>query len=190
MMKKYAGKVLAGAMAVSIMVPMVGMNVLAEDTREDTSTVSGTSASDTTCQTTVKYSVGEGYTWQVPTEVTFTANALTQTSAADNGVKITKNVIKSGQKLSIKLTADQKFTISANAKDQADATLGYEIYKGTTETEPKLSAGDEVLSAKAGINEASTAMTYKLTTVTESGKSEVAGSYTGTLSYTASVVAQ
>ena len=115
MMKKYAGKVLAAAMAVSMMVPMAGTSVLAADTN----TTSG--------NTTVDYTVQEKYTWTVPTEVTFTSDALTQTNTADEGVKITQNVINSGKKLSIKIQDGQEFTINANAEGKKDATLKLEM---------------------------------------------------------------
>ena len=167
-------KLLTTALTASMLVPMASTSVFAANTSNPQTT-------------TVKYKVEESYTWSVPAEVTFTSGALTQTSAAENGVKIITNVIASGQKLSIKISDDQQFTINANAEGKNDATLNYEVFKGSDTTGTKLAAGDEVLFANAGINSASTSMSYKLTTVSGEGKSEVAGEYTGTLAYTASV---
>ena len=92
MMKKYTRKVLAATMAVSMMVPMMGMNVFAADAN----TTKGT--------TNVKYTVKESYTWSVPTEIDFT-NKATVTTSAESGntqnVCVTKNVIPETKKLHI-----------------------------------------------------------------------------------------
>ena len=96
MMKKYARKVLAATMAVSMMVPMMGMNVFAADAN----TTKGT--------TNVKYDVQESYTWSVPTEITFTSANTEITTSGTTGVtqnvQVTKNIIPNKKKLVISVT--------------------------------------------------------------------------------------
>lgn len=168
MKKKYASKVLAAAMAVSMVVP--GVNVLAADTPK------------TTDSTTLKYYVTQEYEWSIHTEIDFgTDKAGTESTVnkdADNGVKITKNIIPDGKKLSIKIDPKQEFTIA-----NGNTKLNYKVYNANAATGNELTKGAEVVSADAGTNTASTAMTFVLSTNT----TEVAGNYTGTITYTASI---
>ena len=172
MMKKCSSKVLAMAMVVAMMVP--GMNVFAADT------ANGTSAADTNCATTVKYTVTEGYTWQVPATITFEKDAGASKTRTQNGdVKVTKNVIGEGKTLKISIASDEDFLI----KTGTNTTLSYTVKK-TAESEA-LGEGGEVLSVSAGTYEGTQNLIYTLSTTT--GTAEVAGDYEGTLNYVASI---
>ena len=172
MMKKYAGKVLAATMAVSMMVPMMGMNVFAAEA----STKSGT--------TNVKYVVQESYTWSVPTEITFTSNnteiTTSETAGASQNVQVTKNVIPNNKKLVISVTnTDYKI------KTNDGASLNYKVsVKGTDEQYIELTGEKkDVLSVDAGTNTGSATLKFNLT----KDSTEKAGTYTGTVSYTSAL---
>ena len=85
-------------MAVSMMVPMMGMNVFAADEN----TTNGT--------TKVKYVVQESYTWSVPTEITFTSANTEITTSGTTGVtqnvQVTKNIIPKSLPNGINLNTD------------------------------------------------------------------------------------
>lgn len=155
---------------------MISTSALAADT-----TTTSTTTGD--LSTNVKYHVDESYSWSIHSDIDFDKNKAgaesTVNVTADNGVKINKNVIGDGKKLSIKIKDDQAFEIK-----NGSTTLTYKVYNSENASGTALKNGDEVVSAVAGTNEASTAMTFVLTTNT----TEVAGDYTGTIAYTASIV--
>ena len=174
-MKKYAGKVLAAAMAVSMMVP--GMNVMAATQSNNTET------------TTVKYGVTTSYEWSVPSEIDFT-NAAEATVKADQAsgktqkVKVTKNVIPEGQKLQITAKgngSNDAFTIAAKGDGKAH-TLAYTINVG--DGSEALKVNGVVLEVPAATNTKDVALTFKLT----KDSVEMADNYEGTVTYTSSVV--
>lgn len=152
MMKKYANKVVAAAMAVTMMVPMVCTSVMAAD--------------DNTKSTTVKYGVTTSYEWSVPSEIDFTnATDATVTANDETGntqkVKVTKNVIPEGQKLQITAKGsgtDGAFTIAAEGTGKSHI-LSYSIKSGNTE----LSVNGVVLAVNAGTNTGNAELTFKLT---------------------------
>ena len=171
-MKKCSSKVLAMAMAVAMMVP--GMNVMAAE-------VSGTSAQDTTASTDVKYSVTEGYTWNIHSEIDFgTSAGVNKTvNKSGNTVSVTKNIIPDGKtlKITVKGSGDNgEFQIK-----NGSTVLSYTIKDGDTE----ISTGGDVLNVAAGTNVGSKDLTFTLSTTTKTA--EVAGSYTGTVTYTAAI---
>ena len=171
MMKKYARKVLAATMAVSMMVPMMGMNVFAAD------------ANTTTGTTNVKYDVQESYTWSVPAEIDFTKNATVTTngeSGNTQNVCVTKNVIPETKKLHIVVSSTNTFTIAS----KEGKTLNYTVKVG--DSAQALKAGGTVLDVKAGTNKDSAVLKFELT----KDGIERAGNYTGIVSYESSVVAQ
>ena len=171
MMKKYACKVLAAAMAVSMMVP--GVSALAAENATVTNTTQPSN-----CETSVSYTVSEGYTWQVPATVTFEADAgVSKTRTANGEVKVTKNVIGEGKTLKIKIASDEDFQI----KTGSSTILTYTVKKNDTE----LAKGGEILSVAAGTDKDTQNLVYTLSTST--GVAEVAGTYTGTLNYVATV---
>ena len=171
MMKKYARKVLAATMAVSMMVPMMGMNVFAADVN----TTKGT--------TDVKYNVQESYTWSVPTEIDFT-NKATVTTSGESGktqnVCVTKNVIPETKKLHIIVSSSNKFTITS----VEGKTLNYTVKVG--DSTQALTAGGTVLDVNAGTNEGCAVLKFELT----KDNVERAGKYMGTVAYESSVVPQ
>lgn len=163
--------------------------------------ISGTSANNTTGTTTVKYAVTEGYTWSVPSEIDFSkdggAESKTVNGTATNNeeskVSVSKNVITEGKKL--KITAkgsgsNGAFTIK-NITDAQNSTYGSEELTYTIkvgESQTALVADGEVLTVAAGTNTANAALAFTLTTTNKSA--EVAGNYSGTVTYTASIVNQ
>lgn len=156
--------------------------------------IDGTSAANTTGETTVKYEVTEGYTWSVPATIDFgkdlgaenktkevSANADTGDSTeAPQKVKVTKNVIGEGKALDISISNNQVFTIT---RKDSKTTLNYTVTKAGASG--ALAAGGNILTVDAGNNSDSVALTFKLTTT--SGTAEIAGTYEGTLSYMASI---
>ena len=172
MMKKCSSKVLAVAMAVAMMVP--GMNVMAAE-------VSGTSAQDTTVSTDVKYAVTEGYTWSIHSEINFGNDVGVNKTVEKTGntVSVTKNIIPDGKTL--KITVKGSGTDGAYEIKNGSTALTYTIKAGETE----ITTGGDVLNVAAGTNTGSKDLTFTLSTTT--GTAEVAGSYAGTVTYTASI---
>ncbi len=158
MMRKYAGKATAAAMAAAMMVSMMGVTAFA--------------AEPDTKSTDVKYEVTQSYKWSVPSEVEFTQDTKV---VSDQKVEVTENIIPAGHSLQIALNEDNTFKITSNE----EAVLSY-----TVTGKQNLNAGDAVLKVKAGVNSGEQALTFTLT----KDNVEKAGTYTGTLSYTASVV--
>ncbi len=178
MMKKYVNKAVAAAMAVTMMVPMVCTSVMADSINGTTNNTTGT--------TNVKYTVTSGYTWSVPTDITFTSTNTSISTAGESGatqnVVVSKNVIEEGKKLHITAKGngtDDAFTIVPTGKTH---TLPYAINVGD-ETE-SLAVNGTVLDVAAGKNSDSVKLTFKLTKDNE----EIAGEYVGTVTYTAAVV--
>ena len=168
-MKKCSSKVLAMAMAVAMMVPE--MNVMAATGTTDSTTES----------TTVKYEVTQGYEWTIHSEIDFgTSAGVSKTvERTGNTVSVTKNIIPDGKNLNITVAgsgANGEFQI-----ENGNTVLSYTIKDGDTE----ISKGGVVLNVAAGTNTDSKDLTFTLSTTTETA--EVAGSYTGTVTYTASI---
>ena len=162
--------------------------------------------------TTVNYSVAQEYQWTVPTDVTIpVANSVTVKDAVEvvkntipadsklqitakvndsgvnqtiekteNVVKVTKNVIPDGTALSISVagSGEQGAFVIKNG----NTALTYTVWDSKNNIEAK----NVVLTVAAGTNTGSKNLTYRLTTGT--GSAEVAGTYKGTVTYTASVV--
>lgn len=184
--KNLAAAVLAAAMVASLATP-----VFAEDGID----LYETKSSDTT---EVKYTVSESYTWSVPSEIDFTKNETVTTSGTTGNtqnVQVTKSVITPGKKLQIKInessvTADKGgFGIKTTGVNGKIVTLAYEVKakEGAGDNYTKtLNVGDSVLEVKAGDDTGMTELQFTL----KKADIEQAGTYTGTLTYTASVVDQ
>ena len=158
-------------MAVSMMVPMMGMNVFAED-------------ANTTKKTNVKYTVQQSYMWSVPTEITFTSDnteiTTSGTTGATQDVQVTQNIIPNNKKLVISVTNnDYKIQTTDGA------SLNYKVsVKGTGNQYNELtSAKKDVLSVNAGTNTGSATLKFELT----KDSVEKAGTYIGTVSYTSAL---
>ncbi len=147
--------------------------------------VTALAADDITKTTEVKYQVEESYEWSIHTEIDFGKNAGSKTTVAkaDNAVAVTKNVLLEGNKLKITVKGsgtNGAFSIN-NGKTEV---LKYAINDGAAD----LAVDGTVLEVNAGTNTGSKALKFTLSTADRD--SEIAGSYTGTVTYTAQVVAQ
>ena len=162
--------VLAGLAAVALSATLVPALALADGA---TNTINGTTES-TTSSTEVKYTVNQSYTWTVPTEIVFDADAPTSTKTGT--VEVTKSVIENGKTLNISLGHENTFTI----KSGQDAECKYTVSAG----DKVLAADANVLEVEAGVPTKSQELTFKLDDQT--GKMK-AGTYTGTLSYLATI---
>lgn len=141
-------------------------------------------------ETTLTYQVTEGYEWSVPSEIDFGsdkgAGTTSQVEAnADSGatqkVKVTKNVIPVGKKLTIAAGSSNDFKIKSGATE-----LSYDVKAGSN----PIVADSEILSLNAGINTADQALTFTLHTVSGANAAEQAGKYEGTMTFASSVDAQ
>lgn len=169
--------ILAGVAAVALAAAMVPAAMAA--------TEGGTGKTDPV-QTEVKYEVVEGYSWTVPTTVNFKQNAGAGQKTVDgevlgNGGKVTvkDNVIAHGKAL--KITAEGSGENGTFTVSNGNEILGYTV-TGNGKIDPK----GEVLRVVAGTPTGEQALSFVLTTTTD--KAETAGKYTGTITYTASVV--
>ena len=145
-------------------------------------TVTPILAEEDTKTTNVKYSVTAGYDWSIHSEVDFgNDSGVNQTiEKAENAVKVTKNVIPDGTALSISVagSGEQGAFVIKNG----NTALTYTVW----DSENNIEAKNVVLTVAAGTNTGSKNLTYRLTTGT--GSAEVAGTYEGTVTYTASVI--
>lgn len=132
--------------------------------------------------TDVLYQVAEGYTWTIHSLVDFgdsKGTNNTSTVSKEAGVKVTRNVIPDGKKLSITLKDGNDYKVH-----NGNTALSYTVSNdGGTST---LADKAEVLALPAGTNAGSKNLQFKLSTTKDT--SEVAGDYTGTIGYTASIV--
>ena len=175
MMKCKKGLV-AGVVAVCMMGAM-GVNAFASEADN----------SNNKKTTDVKYVVSESYEWSVPTEIEFTDTNKTITADQESGklskVTVSKNVIAETKKL--KITAVGSGDEGAfSIKNGYNTTLGYTVKAGNSDVE----ANGEVLSVLSGTNTGSTTLTFTLTSLSGNNTAEVPGTYTGSITYTASVV--
>ena len=133
--------------------------------------------------TTVSYEVEQSYEWSIHSAIDFGSNAgVNQTvEKTGNVVSVTENVIETGKTLNISVAGsgtDGAFTIENKSRT---ATLNYHVLDGSTEK----ATGSTVLSVEAGTKTGSKDLTFKLDTST--GTSEVAGNYSGTVTYIATI---
>ena len=133
--------------------------------------------------TTVSYEVEQSYEWSIHSAIDFGSNAgVNQTvEKTGNVVSVTENVIPVGGHLNISVSGDGTdgaFVIS----DGQGTNLEYSVYKGTN----SLVTGENVLSVEAGTNTDSVSLDFVLDT--GDNESEMAGDYSGTVTYTATVV--
>lgn len=147
----------------------------------------------TTKSTTLNYNVTEVYEWEIHTDIDFGRDKGVNktdvngavTDGSDQKVKVTKNVIGEGEKLHI--TAAGSGTggaFSIKSGDKGTEVLGYAVKSGTNAVD----VNGTVLDVNAGTNTGETKMDFKLSTTTKAA--EVAGNYTGTITYTSSIVNQ
>lgn len=140
-------------------------------------------------ETTLHYQVGSHYTWEIHSDIDFgkdggtgkTLNGAVKTG--EQKVKVTENVIEEGKKLHITAAgsgAEKAFTIT----NGHNTVLGYAVKSG----DKVVAVGGDVLDVNAGTKTGETAMDFKLSTTTDTA--EKAGTYTGQITYSSSVVDQ
>lgn len=139
--------------------------------------------------TTLHYQVGSHYQWEIHTDIDFgkdkgvNATVNGEVKTGEQKVKVTENVIEEGKKLHITAAgsgADKAFTIT----NGHNTVLGYAVKSG----DKAVAVGGDVLDVNAGTNTGETAMDFKLSTTTDTA--EKAGTYTGQITYSSSVVDQ
>lgn len=141
--------------------------------------------------TTLHYEVGSHYTWEIHTDIDFghdkginkTDVDGAVTDGSEQKVKVTENVIEEGKKLHITAAgsgADKAFSVS----NGHNTVLNYAVKSGGK----AVAVDGDVLDVNAGTNTGETLMDFKLSTTTDTA--EKAGTYTGTITYSASVVPQ
>lgn len=131
----------------------------------------------------VLYQVAEGYTWTIHSLLDFgdsKGTNNTSTITKKDAIKVTRNVIPDGKKLSVTLDPTNDYKVH-NGKTE----LGYTVANDATGAH-LISGSDEVMSVNAGTNTGSTDMQFKLSTTKDTA--EVAGDYTGTIGYVTSIV--
>lgn len=133
--------------------------------------------------TEVKYQVEEAYEWSIHPEINFGKNAGSNTSVQSSGnlIKVTKNVVTEDHKLRITVSGsgkDNVFSIS-NGKSEI---LNYTVNNGSKDLNP----GDSVIELDAGTNDGIASLSFTLNTTKKAA--EVAGNYSGQVTYTASIV--
>lgn len=140
----------------------------------------------------LKYVVDEVYEWNIHSGIDFGKNKGFDRYAVvkSNVVAVTKNVLAEGNKLVIKVKGsgtNNAFTIN-NGGNQ---TLSYKINNG----EGSLEVNDTVLEVASGTNEVFKALSFTLHTrnfgelagIVGPLPAEIAGSYNGTVTYTAEI---
>lgn len=149
-----------------------------------TSTETGHAPSSSKSAETL-YQVSEGYTWTIHSLVDFGDDAginSTPTVTKDSAIKVTRNIIPDGTKLSITLAEGNDYQVH-----NGNTALSYEVFNASDASGTAMAPKAEVMKVVAGTNTGSTPLTFKLKTSTTT--SEVAGDYTGTIGYVASIVA-
>lgn len=176
----FKNKLLSAGLAACMVVPMA-MPICAKEVNP---------AVTDTLETTLKYEVTSHYTWEIHTDIDFGKDKGVKqvvngavTDSSEQKVKVTENVIEEGKKLHITAVgsgADKAFTIT----NGHNTVLGYAVKSG----DKAVTVGGDVLDVNAGTNTGETTMDFKLSTTTDTA--EKAGTYTGKIIYSASVVAQ
>ena len=149
-------------------------------------------AAPDTQSTTLNYRVGSHYQWEIHTDIDFDHDKGVNktvdgkvTDGSDQKVKVTENVIEEGKKLHITAAGsgtDGAFSIKNG--EHGTEVLPYAVKSG----ENAVKVNGTVLDVNAGTNTGETKMGFQLSTTTKSA--EVAGNYTGQITYSSSVVDQ
>ncbi len=188
MTKKAASLLLAASLAVSV----CAMPVFATGKVESST---GNPSLKDSATVNVKYEVATTYTWSIHADIDFgkTAGVDKDVERTTNTVEVTANTIPENMKLKITVEGSgeaddthanhKKFTIKNELTGNTGTEiLEYKVTKDTTEINP----GDTVLEVASGTATDSTTLKYTLHTTKKTA--EVAGTYTGTVTYTAEVV--
>ena len=143
-------------------------------------------AADDIKSTTLTYKVTESYTWTIHSAIDFGNDAGIKKTVAkgSNSVAVTKCVLAEGHTLHISIKGSgtsNAFTINNGGSE----ILNYTVVSSAIGTSA-LTSGADVLTNASGAANASTAMTFTLATTTTRPQ-EVAGTYSGTVTYTAAI---
>lgn len=147
-------------------------------------------AAPDTQSTTLNYRVGSHYQWEIHTDIDFDHDQGVNktvdgkvTDGSDQKVKVTENVIEEGKKLHITAAGSgegKAFTIT----NGHNTVLNYAVESGNK----AVAVDGTVLDVNAGTNTGETAMGFQLSTTKDTA--EKAGTYTGQITYSSSVVDQ
>lgn len=193
--KNAAALLLAASLAVSVCAtPVFAENPPVKNGTDVQSTgesITTPTAEKQAC-TQLKYTVTEGYTWSIPADINFGQNnTVTAANKTETGKVTVKNCkIKQGYTLKIKMAGNggqysTETTDGFKIKTADDASLEYDVQKGTTTLTNVLSGG-EVLELVAGNDNAEETLTFTLKTQkSETNAAEIAGEYIGYAIFTA-----
>lgn len=189
--KKAAALLVAAAMVMSM-----GTTVFADETGNgensttDDKTQNVTSFTNPATNTTnLTYTVSDGYTWTVPKDITFTNTKGNTDDVVVDQQKVTVDncVIPYNNVLTITVAGDGTSNAFTIKDEKANAsTLNYEIK--LKDTSNALEVSGTVLTVEAGTKSGEKEMSFTLKTKsTDETKSEIAGTYKGTATFTATV---
>lgn len=204
--KNAAALLLAASLAVSVCATPVFAGGGATGTPSNPGTLNAGPS-----ETQVKYVVTEAYEWTVPALIDFgkdagpdatrvvntstDKNTASKPSTGTDGtapkVIVTKNVIKSGNSLKITLAPASPST-TFTVKNEQNVELSYKVTLtktkiGKTDATPNKeidTTENQILEIKAGTDEAEAELKFELSTE-KNVDSEKAGTYTGTVQFTA-----
>lgn len=129
--------------------------------------------------TNITYEVGETYKWTAPADITFTMNS-NNLDVKTGTLSVEENVIAGDKRLSISVN-DQDFKVVT----PAGAERTYKIYKGSDNSGTEVLRNTEVLTVANGVNTGSQQLAFELQNVSVLQ----AGVYSGTVGFTASILA-
>ena len=184
-MNKVAAAVLAAAMVGSMAVPAFADVADSSDIENQA-----------TGSTTVTYTVAQSYKWTVPNEVAFNATTKTLTGNVtvkeciiNEGATLKIGIASTGNEVDDSNTTAFKLKRYVDNNQKGNVIRTYKVKK-TNSSDGDLSQGAEVLNVTSGANSSGESLKQNLTfTLDEdSTKFETAGTYRGTLAFTASVV--
>lgn len=178
-MKNFKNLLLAGATVLAALA--APMNVFAKTVNP---------AAPDSQSTTLHYQVGSHYTWEIHTDIDFDHDKGVNktvdgkvTDGSDQKVKVLENVIEEGKMLHITAAGsgeEKAFTIT----NGHNTVLNYAVESGNK----AVAVDGTVLNVNAGSNTGETAMGFQLSTTKDTA--EKAGTYTGQITYSSSVVDQ
>lgn len=176
-------KLLANSLCALTILSIFGSPIVhAEDEINNTTQVVPVGTAQDTKTTTLSYEVNESYEWSVHPTIDFGKNAGPNKTVnnKNNTISVTENVLRLGNKLTIKIKGSGNngaFSIT-NGGSQ---TLDYVVNDGSK----NLTSGDVVMEVPAGTNTANKSIEFTLNTTKKNA--EIAGTYNGTVSYTAEI---
>ncbi len=171
-------KISIATLSTVMMLTPMASTILAEDPTPTPTTQTGT--------TTVTYTVNSSWEWNIPTIMSDID--LSGGSAITGTVGIKNASIEPGKELKITATGsgtNGAFTLSHKTQEE---TIPYTVKivtgEGETATETAVNPGDQLFIYSAD----TPSVTLRYQVAPETGKTYTAGTYTGTVTYTATLV--